>query len=230
MRKSFCFDNLLLIGTIFFILFTAFDAFAYRPFSTEDAGVGAVKEVAIETAWEMTKEGSSTIHSLNHAFVIGLGRAELIIEAPYVLNGDEKGLNEAVIAVKLLTLGRDEETGMLTFKTEYAAPGCCYGLSVIGTKAFSSLQAHCQLGWCNDFTCNSVLYGLAFDYGFKEWLNFVAEVAGGYNHHESLVPVNALAGFVLTPLERIAVDFAAGVGLTGETDDLALTLGLTFAF
>lgn len=230
MRKSLSGSKFSYVIITSIILFTSFNVFAYRPFITEDAGVGELKENVIEIAWEMIKEGDNTVHSLVHTFVIGFGRTEIIVEVPYALNGDEEGLNEVVIAAKLLALGKNEETGMLTFKTEYAAQGCCYGLSVIGTKAFRSLQAHAQLGWCNDFTCNSMLYGLAFDYGVMERLDIVSEVAGGYNHYESLAPVNVLAGFILTPMERIAIDFAAGVGLTDETDDLLLTTGLTLSF
>jgi len=204
--------------------------FAYRPFSTEDAGVGALKENVLETAWELTNNSGSAQHAFVQALVVGLDKAELIFEAPYVLNGDEKGLAEAVIAAKVLLFGSDETTGMFTLKTEFAAPDNSFGLSAVGTKAFGRLCMNCQLGWCNDFAHNSAFYGIAFDYGVVRWMNVVAEVAGGYCRWGHLKPVNCMAGFILAPLEKLFIDIAAGAGLTGDADDFVMTSGLTFVF
>jgi hypothetical protein len=205
-------------------------AFAYRPFSTEDAGVGALKENVLEASWELTGNGDITQHSLIHALIIGLDKAELIFEAPYVLNGHEEGLHEAIIAAKIVLFGSDEGTGLFTLKTEFSAPGNAFGLSAVGTKAFGRFQTHCQIGWCNDFMHNSVFYGLAFDYGTARWMNIVAEFTGGYCRYGHLKPLNCMAGFLFTPKERLAVDIAAGAGITRDADDFAVTSGLTFVF
>ncbi|MFC1670534.1 hypothetical protein ACFL20_09080 [Spirochaetota bacterium] len=230
--------SLLVITIVISAVFMLADlSHAYRPLATEDAGVGASGELVIEGAYELAREGSDNTHAIAHALVIGLGKAELIFEAPYVLNGPGEGVGGVVIAAKLLLWGKDEGTGMLTIKSEYDAPGNAFGLSLVGSKTlFGPFQAHLQMGWSNNLVngagnVDGLFYGFALDFEAAKWLNIVAEITGEYYKEGGVKykPTSFVGGLILKPMEMLAIDIGCGAGITDEADDVAFVVGVTLA-
>ena len=117
MNKIRIFSLALIIG----ISLMSSTSFAYRPLLTEDAAVGALLEEAVEASWIMVDEGEGEYsQNMLGAFVIGLGRAELMFEVPYTFNGPNEGQLGFLVGGKLIMWGTDEESGLLTAKVEYS--------------------------------------------------------------------------------------------------------------
>lgn len=119
------------------IIFISFDLFAYWPLGTDDAGVGPLGVIEIKARYDMGREDDNNSHVIGHELLLGLGRGSLAFSIPYTLNGTGKGLNGVTIFGKLLCFGKDNNTGMLTLKTVYNAPGNSYDLLLLGSKKFS---------------------------------------------------------------------------------------------
>ncbi len=202
---------------------------AYRPLVTEDAAVGALLEEGVELSWEMTDEpGDLYAHTMIGAFVFGLGRAELMIEAPYAFNGPNQGVNGVLIGGKILMLGADEEGGLLTTKVEYTAPEENIGLSIISSKGIGPVWLHAQVGWSNDFSDNGVFGGISFDWMPLEWLSVVGEVV--ISHTPTETPMNGLAGVIFKPADWLAIDVAGTKSITSYAPMFTILAGLTFIF
>jgi hypothetical protein len=228
--------RILNVVIVFGILSLSSTSFAYRPLLTEDAAVGALLEEALETSWIMIDEddGKYSQNMLN-AFIIGLGRAELMFEVPYTFNGPDKGLRGILVGAKLIMVGANEKTGLLTAKVEYsttgivvAAPEGVVGISAIGTKEFGPVWLHAQVGWFNNFDLNGVFGGLAADYMVLKWMSIVGEVTFEYNSNEA--PTRALLGLIFKPTNWLAIDTAATKGITSDAAMWSLQAGLTFIF
>jgi len=214
----------------FIFLFISVSAFAYRPFTTEDAGVSDLKEMAIETGWEIVGAGNLYTNSLCHAFIVGLGKAELKFEVPYTLNGTNAGLDEIVIAFKMLVLGKNEKKGLLTLKANLSMPDANYELTAIGTKSFGCFTGHLQVGWTHEtpFNINGMFFGAAADFAVLKWLSLIAEVSGNYSPGN--IDVNFLGGFLISPKDFISIDVAAGTGIFPFAADWKVSLGTTLHF
>lgn len=215
-------------------------ALAYRPLLTEDAAVGALLEEAVEVSWFMTDaENGEYSQNMLSAFVIGLGRAELMFEVPYTFNttsnGPAKGLQGILIGGKLIMWGADEKSGLLTAKAEYSttgitvdAPEGLVGISAIYTKELGPVWLHAQGGWFNNFDLNGGFGGVAADYMVLPWMSIVGEVTGEWN--EDQVPTRALLGLIFKPADWLAIDLAGTKSITDDAAMWTLQSGLTFIF
>ncbi len=218
------------------VLFLSSPGFAYRPLVTEDAAVGALLEEALETSWVMIDEGDGAYsQNMLNAFIIGLGRAELMFEVPYTFNGPNEGRLGFLVGAKLIMVGADEKSGLLTVKVDYATtalridvPEGVVGISTIGTKEFGPVWLHAQVGWFNNFDLNGVFGGVATDYMVLPWMSIVGEVTLEYNN--DAVPSRALLGLIFKPTDWLAVDTAATKSITSDAAMWTLQAGLTFIF
>jgi hypothetical protein len=218
------------------VLLASSTALAYRPLLTEDAAVGALLEEALELSWFMIDEDNGEYsQNMMAAFIIGLGRAELMFEVPYTFNGPEKGLRGFLIGGKLIMVGTDEKSGLLTTKVWYSttgiiveAPEGIVGISAIGTREFGPVWLHAEVGWFNNFDLNGVYGGLAADYMVLPWMSIVGEVTFEYNNNEA--PTRALLGLIFKPTDWLAIDTAATKSITDDAAMWTLQAGLTFIF
>jgi hypothetical protein len=229
-------DRLFQVILISGVLLVSSTALAYRPLLTEDAAVGALLEEAVELSWFMIDEDDGNYsQNMMAAFVIGLGRAELMFEVPYTFNGPDKGLRGFLIGGKLVMVGADEKTGLLTAKVVYSttgiivdAPEGLVGISAIGTREFGPVWLHAEVGWFNNFDLNGVFGGISADYMVLPWMSIVGEVTFEYNNNEA--PTRALLGLIFKPTDWLAIDTAATKSITDDAAMWTLQAGLTFIF
>jgi hypothetical protein len=162
-----------------------------------------------------------------------------MFEVPYTFNNTEngpgKGLQGILIGGKLIMVGADEKSGLLTAKVWYSttgiivdAPEGIVGISAIGTREFGPVWLHAEVGWFNNFDLNGVYGGLAADYMVLPWMSIVGEVTFEYNSNEA--PTRALLGLIFKPTDWLAIDTAATAGITDDASPWTLQAGLTFIF
>ncbi len=151
---------------VYIMLFLLYhiDAHAYRPFTTEDAGVGETGEHKIEIGFLSNKQNKYWYNYISFLYGIGLGKAEMIVETPYCIDNQSRGLEGIVLAAKINVLGVNEEAGILTTKVCYEFPDDYFGVSAIATKKYNRLAIHSQIGLELHFKDNVTLFGLGFDY------------------------------------------------------------------
>lgn len=224
--------KVLLTTIVLSMTFISVDLFAYWPLGTDDAGVGPLGVIEVKARYDMGREKDSNSHSIGHELLVGLGRVSLALSVPYKLNGADEGLSGVTAFGKLLCFGKDNSTGMLTLKTVYNSreySNDSYDLLLLGSKTIiTPLLAHVNIGWKNDFDNSYLTYGMALDYKIIDMLNVVAEITGEYNTNTQ--PVKFLGGFIIKPIDTLAIHIAAGAGITKDADDVVVTLGTTFTF
>ncbi len=248
-------DMVISMTVLLFLFILSLSAHAYRPLGTEDAGVGAMGEIALELSYDHTVvtpvEGDDITQKAGvFAFVYGLGFAELSVEGPYwINNGDgERGLGDLTFFAKILLVGKSEKEGMLTVKAEAASTtgdeekglgeeDWVYYPSLIFTKAFDPIQIHLQGGYeyVNDgeSDTNSWGYGAALDIAFSDNFSIVGEVTGNYNSDAN--PMVYLIGILVTLNDNIALDAAYSGPLNDDAKEGAdkwwnVVAGVTFIF
>ena len=208
----------------------AMPLFAHRPFFTSDAGVGGKGENIIESAWEMSEEADGSYsHKAINAFLFGLGgRSEIAIEAPYNLNGDEKGVQEINFGGKMMIAGSDEKSGMFTVKFGYSSPGKSVVVMFVGTKAVGDFIFHSQIGFQNEFGANGMNLGIAGMYNLGSGFFILSEVFGEFNSEVN--DMNYRAGLLYEVADFVTLDFLAGDGFTSKSSGKNITAGATFTF
>ncbi|MGB4270137.1 MAG: hypothetical protein WBK20_13295 [Spirochaetota bacterium] len=198
-----------IVCLLLFIVFLSHqDAYSYRPFTTEDAGVAKLGEQKIEMGFIGSKQNVYWYNYISFLYGIGLGKSEILVETPYCFNGQEKGLNGIILAAKINILGTDDDTGMLAAKAGYEFPDNCYGASAIATKKFGELVIHSQVGLKRNFGNTVVLFGLGFDYALLHQLSIII-----YNFAEYDVDTmyhRIVTGIIFGINNEVALDIAAG--------------------
>ncbi len=251
-NRSVSFGSILIIAVMLACLKPVF---AYRPFGTEDAGVGKMGEMALELAYDHTSitplTGSDYTRKAGvFAFVFGLGFGEVAVEGPYWIdNGEgEKGVGDLTFFAKILLLGKSEDEGMLTVKAEFTVTtgdekkglgeeDRVYSPSLVFTRAFNPVQIHLQGGYeyvdDGENDSNSWVYGAAVDFGISDRFSLVGEINGAYNSDSS--PVTYLAGIIFSINDTIALDAAYSAPLNSDAKDGTdgwwnIMAGITLAF
>ena len=242
--------------SIMVFIFYPTSSFAYRPFSTEDAGVAGKGVAQFEVSWDYLKWKNKDKENV-FLFVPIYGiteNIELSVEIPYLFHspaeGDRvDGIGDINLVGKYLLINEGEKNpafalkGVVKLNTGDYDKGLGSGdrdfsVFAVASKGFGNLTAHAQLGytWVGDKRDenlrNIYLYGLALDYGITETFHLVGEING--NRHPDRAraedPRNILLGVTYKLSEKFTFDFAIRRGLTTSTPDWSTTTGVSITF
>lgn len=251
MKKSF-----LITALAMFLFVLAGNAFAYRPFATEDAGVAGEGVTQVEVSldrleWEnddddfvfmvvpiygVTErlEVSAELPYLRHNPEVGdseSGAGDVNLVGKYLLS-EEDGVHPALAAkVVIKTSSGDHKKGLGTGDEDLS-------LVLAATKTVEKFKLHGQFGYTfvgDDKDSNLrdvVLYGVAADYEMQKDLHLAVEVAG--NRHtdrrENTDPLNLLVGVIVNASDKVALDASFKLGLNNESPDWGFGVGASITF
>lgn len=258
------FENRILLGKlkiimviISIILFPEKRAFAYRPFTTEDAGVAGAGVYQLEYSWDYVKwRNGDKEEILLFVLIYGISEnIELSAEIPYMFHnpgdgGHQDGIGDINLVGKYLLLNQsgwvpcltlkgivkidtgDEEKGLGSGYREYS-------LSGVATEQFEKLAIHAMAGFIvNENNGNDNIrdityqFGIALDYKLSSRLSIVSEV-NTYRHPDRSVkdnPASILVGLIYFISEKIAVDGGVRFGLNDPAPRWSSTMGITLTF
>ncbi len=229
---------------------------AYRPFTTEDAGVAGKGVAQLELSWDHLRwRNGDEEHLLLAAAIYGLtDRLELSLEIPHLIrdpadDDSHAGIADVSLVGKYLLL-RETETrpalavkGVVKTNSGNAEQGLGSGDWDVGgavavSKTLGRLALHAMLGYTvvgdggNDDVRNIALYGVAADYRVTGAFHLVAEVAGN-QHPDRTVrtdPVSVLVGVTYALLESWVIDAGVRRGVTRSAPAWDVFTGLSLSF
>jgi len=197
----------IIIPCMFAVIVMCSQAFAYRPFNTEDAGVGCRGDMYMEASCERIPEPGLT----SDIFLLVSGysfndRFEVSAEMPYVRARPEyhsttHGIGDVLFSGKYLLLGEMPKDGSTpqgflvslkgAVKTRSGNPDKFTGsgeneqeLSMAMSRCFGFVTAHIMAGYTwithrSDETCsNYYLYGYAMEFGVTDSISMACEITG----------------------------------------------------
>lgn len=250
MKKS-----VVVIQTFLFIFIFSRITFAYRPFSTEDAGVAGKNVFQLElsrdvTSWKTQQEDQIFLF----VPVLGLSeRMEASVEIPYVTtqlqgNSQESGVGDINAVVKYLMI--NGKTSQFTLKSllkldngDYAR-GLGSGdkdahISFVFSKNFNKLSFHAQAGFTfvgrkkNPNLQDIKIYGLAMDACLSEKLHGVLEFSGN-EHADKTAPSAHVSTFMLgvtyKASNKAVMDAGVRVGVTEASPKMNVSVGTSLSF
>ena len=254
------FKNVLLVFVSGFILvsFTGF-VYAGRPFSTEDAGVAGKGVAQLEVSVEYAKQPNGDKEYVSYFIpVYGLTeRLEFSAEFPHKLTnfkegGGEEGLEDVSLVLKTLIVEERDNMPAFLIKTAVkldngdedkglGSGDKDLGLVAVATKNIGPSTLHVNIGYAfagNDFDPalkDYVIYGMAGEYPLTEKLKLMIELYGESNSHFDVDAfkhhdLQALLGSTYQLTERMVFDAAIKVGLTDDSPDYGLAVGMSIDF
>jgi hypothetical protein len=234
-------------------------SFAYRPFTTEDAGVAGKGVFQTELSWDYLKYDNRDKDSL-FLFVPIFGvseNLELSAEIPYVFkypqdadNADnQNGIGDINLVGKYLLLKETENRPAIALKgavktsTGSAEKGIGsgdkdYSLFAVASKTLGKFTLHGMFGYTlvgdngDENIRNIYTYGGALDYELTEKLHLCGEVTGNSNPDKTAVndPVIGLLGMYYKISEKFVVDGGVRYGFTRSAPEWSTTGGITVTF
>jgi hypothetical protein len=239
-------------------LFFAGEAFAYRPFTTEDAGVAGKGVLQTEISYDYFKwqNGHSDQILLFVTPIYGAAeRLELSVETPLVIHKDTEsttaGVGDINLVGKYVLLWDNYETkdGLLTlkglvklnsgdFEKNLGRGDTEYSLFPVFSKIINEdLTVHAQLGYTfvtdkeNPDLRNYYFYGGAIDYALTKPLHAVAEFTGNQNPDRTQQDqMIALAGFTYTLSKQVIVDATYKKGFGPASPQWGAGVGVAIEF
>ena len=254
MKRIFLFSVLTVI-----LLMKVNNAFAGRPFSTEDAGVAGKGVFQLELGNEYVRQSNSNKEFfVQFVPIYGLTDwLELSAELPYkfseIKEGEDiRGLEDVILALKTLVVKEGDGNPALLLKTvvKFDNGDENNGLGsgdkdlafvVAATKRIGDFTFHANIGYTfvgkvyeADFK-NYILYGIAGEYSITKKTNLMAEISGESNSHFHIGAfkqhdLQTLLGLAYQLTEKIVIDSGVKIGLLENSRDLGLTLGLSINF
>ena len=225
-------------------------SWAGRPLDTEDTGTVDPGKVELEVSGDYAKNPEDTTGSFKGVLNVGLLKGlEARIESSFLFldpdgGSHENGVGDSLIGVKHRLLDETQRLpallGSLTLRLPtgdedrgLGAAEVDVGLLAVASKGFGPLT----LTWNGGYTFVNRNRGLDFwtlngsvEYRVTPAWSVVGEVASSIAARKEGVDTVVLrAGSVYAIHERIKLDGAVGVGLTRESPDVVLTLGITIA-
>lgn len=241
------------IGYILIVLAIIYPSgvFAYRPFTTEDAGVAGKGVLQLETSWDYLEWQDNDIENvLLFVPIYGItDRIELSTEIPYPFHSPEEGDNEdgigdINIVGKFLLINETEKLPAFTFKgvvktdsgdedRGLGSGDIDYGVVLVTSKAFRRLSLHGMLGYTfvgdnGDTDIRDVhLYGIAIDYALTERFHIVTEVSGNRHPDRNIDkdPLSGLLGITYKVSEKIILDGGVRTGFNDSTPEWNYLVG-----
>ncbi|HWR59808.1 MAG TPA: transporter [Thermodesulfovibrionales bacterium] len=245
----------LFLSVMVFVFYPT-SSFAYRPFSTEDAGVAGKGVAQLETSWDyLSWKNRGRENVLLFVPIYGITeRIELSAEIPYLFHNPAEddsvnGIGDINLAGKLLILEESDARpavalrGIVKTRSGSAtrglgSGGIDYSVVAVASKGLGNLTLHAMFGYAfignngDDNTRNIYLYGLAADYGLTDKLHIVAEISG--NRHPdrkaSTEMAAGLFGATYKVSDKITLDGAVRHGFNDSVPVWSTTMGVTLTF
>lgn len=246
------------ILVLLFILIGATPALAYRPFTTEDAGVAGKGVLQAEIGYDFCtwKNGDFDQVLLFVAPIYGPAETmELSVEIPYIIHKAQgvrsEGIGDINLVGKYLLLWENYESRepLLTMKgvvklnsgdydTGLGRGDTEFSLSPVISKAVAdSFTVHGQCGYTfvtdskNHDLHDYYFYGLALDYALTKQFHFVTEFTGNENPDRNLEHQNmALAGITFEVNRHMILDVSVKKGLGAASPDWGWGAGALIEF
>ena len=245
--------SLVLGGT--FLLLAASNSFAYRPLTTEDAGVAGKGVAQAEFSWDTLKWKNGDKEDVFLLVPIyGLTEnLELSVEIPYLHHRpaavpSEEGTGDISIVAKYLLIPGGTENQALVVKGVVKMDNGDYDKGLgSGDKDYSivaalsetvgQLTGHAQIGYTwtgdkKDKRLDVTMYGAALDYALSDFIHILAEVTAE-RHPDRLEnenPLIALTGITYKFSDSLAVDAAYRWGLNDSAPDWSTSVGASITY
>lgn len=245
--------SLVLGGT--FLLLAASNSFAYRPLTTEDAGVAGKGVAQAEVSWDSLKWKNDDLEQVFMLVPIyGVTEnLELSIEIPYLYHRpvsapSEEGTGDINIVAKYLLVPGGTENLAFTVKGvvkmdngDYdkglGSGDKDYSILAVLSETIGQLTGHVQIGYTTtgdkkDKRLDVTLYGAALDCALSEFIHILAEVTAE-RHPDRLEnenPLIALTGITYKVSDSLSVDAAYRWGLNDSVRYTSTTLGASITF
>jgi len=239
------------------LLLVAGNAYAYRPFMTEDADVAGKGVFQTEMSWDYLKWKNGDVDNvfLLVSPIYGPTESlELSAEIPYIMHqpkdgNEERGAGDINLVAKQIVYRETETIPLLCLKgiakldTGDYGKGLSfngdkdYSLLIVASKAAKQFQFLAQYGydWIgkrnNQELRDITVYGFAADCGITEPFHLVAEVYGNQNPVRGEKDIaNLLTGFTYKVNEHLILDASYRRGLTETSLDWGTGVGLAMEF
>lgn len=190
------------------LMLTASAVYAYRPFATEDAGVAPLGENKIEVGLAGNKHTDNVSNFITLMFGIGLGKAELLVETPYCLYGENRGLESLVLAAKLKLFSDTLEKNSFALKIGYEMPDDYFYMSAVTSVEIGIAKVHVQIGSISNFSKEGGMGGVGADVevftGFNMIIDNFAEYINGILYHK------IITGMIWRVNDALFLDIAVG--------------------
>lgn len=232
------------------ILLASGSAWAGRPLDTEDTGTVEPGKAEMELSLNYAKNPHDNTGSTLGVFTLGVfPRFEARVELPVLLvepedDKSQTGIGDTLVGFKYRLL--DERAalpallGSLTLRLPTGDAERGLGsedvdvglLGVIG-KSFGSLTFFGNLGYTivtRDEDPNFWSFNAAVEYRATQAWSLVGEVVSTVGESKAADTVVLRLGNVYALTDRIKLDGAVGFGVTKESPDVIVTVGVTIAF
>lgn len=237
----------------------AHDAWAYRPFATEDAGVAARGRFELETSWDHLDwpDGHKDEVFLMVNTYGAAERLEVAVETPYVFHdapaagGAGNGFGDVTLTSKLrlapergarpaATLKGFVKLAHASVRQDLGTGAAHYALAAAATKTLGPLILHGTLGYAlveprsPDRVRGVHLFGAAADWEFSKRVSLATEINGNRRVEKDGLadPLSGYLGLIVRPTRSESVFLDAGVrrGLSATAPRWQGVLGLFTAF
>lgn len=246
------------IGVLAFLALFAnpLTSFAYRPFTTEDAGVAGKGVAQLEASWDYAHwESGDADHTFLLVPIYGVTeRLEMSLELPYIIHkpaeeSSIQGLGDINVVGKYQLFEGTDVWPMFAIKgaiktssgssTKGLGTGDLdYSLVAVASKELGPFTFHTMFGYTfvgdnGESNVQDVyVYGFAVDYALTEAFHLVSEVTGNRNSDTEAAddPVSSLIGATYKISEKVTVDGGMRFGCNDAAPDWNSTVGVTITF
>ncbi len=231
-------------------------AYAYRPFTTEDAGVAGkgVAQLEVSTDYLRWDNGDEEGNLLLVPIYGITSWWEASLEIPWQLHdpqdeGTHIGIGDINVVNKFLVLKEGSHRpavvlkGVVKTNSGNAGRGLGsgdldYSIVAAASKGVGRVSLHAMFGFTfvgdngEPNIRNIFVYGVAADFVLTERFHLVAEV-NGKRHPDRLAsshPIDGLVGATYRISDRVTVDGGLRIGFAEAAPSLNTTLGASFTF
>ena len=237
------------------VFLTAGIASAYRPLTTENAGVAGKGVARTEVSWDNIKWKNADKEDIFLLVPIyGLTEnLELSVEIPYLYHkpssgASEEGIGDINIVAKYLLVPGGTESPAFAVKGVVKMDNGDYDRGLgSGDKNYSivaalsetvgQLTGHAQIGYTwtgdkKDKRLDLTLYGAALDYALSDFIHILGEVTAERHpdRPENENPLIALTGITYKVSDNLTLDAAYRWGLNDSVRFASTTVGASITF
>lgn len=231
-------------------------AYAYRPFTVEDAGVAGKGVAQMETSWDYLKwDNGDQEGNLLLVPIYGVTTwMELSLEIPWMFHNLDKedihvGVGDINAVAKFLILNEGEKNPAIVLKGVFktnsgdanrnlGSGDLDYSIVAVASKTLGRFALHTMFGYTfvgdngDPSIRNIFLYGLAADYSLTKKFHLVAEV-NGKRHPDQTVnkqPIDSLIGATCRLSDFVTFDGGVRIGFNDSVPTVNTTIGTSFTF